>query len=255
MSEIETRLAEIRARIAQAATRAGRVPTDIRLIAVSKTFPIADVRAAYEAGQRDFGENRVQEALQKMDAAADMSIRWHLIGHLQSNKARKAAERCAFVHSIDSVDLLQRIDDAAAAAGRSPELLVQADLALEATKHGAPLDQLPAIFEQAGRCRAAKVAGLMLLPPLAENPEDARPWFRQLRELRDHLASDGVPASCLRELSMGMSHDFEVAIEEGATMVRVGSAIFGTKSGTVEFPVASCQFKEDAAISNVRGPF
>jgi pyridoxal phosphate enzyme (YggS family) len=227
VSQIAVRLSEVRARMAQAAARAGRSPTDIRLIAVSKTFPIEAVRAAYDAGQRDFGENRVQEALLKIAASTDLDIRWHLIGHLQSNKARKAAEHCALIHSIDSADLLRRVDEAAAAAGRAPELLVQADLARETTKHGAPIDRISDTFEQAVHCTAARVVGLMLLPPLAENPQDARPWFQQLRELRDSLASNGVPAAHLAELSMGMSHDFEVAIEEGATMVRVGSAIFG----------------------------
>jgi len=187
------------------------------------------VRAAYAAGQRDFGENRLQEALQKLDRAADMEIRWHLVGHLQSNKARKAAERMALIHSIDSVDLLRRVDVAAQAAGRSPELLVQVDLALEPTKHGVPLDMLRGIFEHAPCLTAARVVGLMLLPPLAENPEDARPWFRRLRDERDRLALEGVPGHLLRELSMGMSGDFEVAIEEGATMVRVGTAIFGAR--------------------------
>jgi pyridoxal phosphate enzyme (YggS family) len=226
---IEDRLTEIRARVADAATRAGRTPSDVRLIAISKTFPIDAVRAAYEAGQRDFGENRVQEALQKIDASADMDIRWHLVGHLQSNKAKKAAERVAFIHSIDGVDLLRRVDAAAAAVSRSVQVLVQVDLAAEATKHGAPVETLAAIFDEAQRCQAAQVAGLMLLPPLAENPEDARPWFRRLREERDRLLDAGVPSSRLRELSMGMSHDFEVAIDEGATMVRVGTAIFGQR--------------------------
>jgi pyridoxal phosphate enzyme (YggS family) len=226
---IEDRLTEIRARVADAATRAGRSPSDVRLIAVSKTFPIDAVRAAYEAGQRDFGENRVQEALQKIDASADMDIRWHLVGHLQSNKAKKAAERVAFIHSIDGVDLLRRVDAAAAALSRSVQVLVQVDLAAEATKHGAPVGTLAEIFDEAQRCQAAQVAGLMLLPPLAENPEDARPWFRRLREERDRLLDAGVPSSRLRELSMGMSHDFEVAIDEGATMVRVGTAIFGQR--------------------------
>ena len=226
---IAAHLHEIRARIADAAARAGRPPADIRLIAVSKTFPIESVRAAYEAGQRDFGENRVQELLQKMDAGADLPIAWHLIGHLQSNKARKAAERVPVIHSIDSLDLLRRVDEAAAAAGRRPQLLVQVDLAGETTKHGVPPEQLHTLFAGAVGCRAATVAGLMLLPPLSENPEDARPWFRRLREERDRLLAAGVPASMLSELSMGMSHDFEVAIEEGATMVRVGSAIFGQR--------------------------
>lgn len=216
--------------MAQAAARAGRSPASVRLIAVSKTFPIDAVRAAYDAGQRDFGENRVQEALLKIGASPDLDIQWHLIGHLQSNKARKAAENCPWIHSVDSVDLLRRIDDAAVSAGRTPRLLVQADLALETTKHGAPIDRISDIFQHATRCSAARVVGLMLLPPLAENPQDARPWFQRLRELRDNLASRGVPAVHLAELSMGMSHDFEVAIEEGATMVRVGSAIFGERS-------------------------
>jgi pyridoxal phosphate enzyme (YggS family) len=158
-----------------------------------------------------------------------MQIRWHLIGHLQSNKAKKAAEHCAVIHSIDSVELLQRVDQAATAISQPRELLVQVDLALEATKHGAPLDTLPAIFAAAAKCSTARLVGLMLLPPLAENPEDARPWFRQLRAQRDQLMASGVPAPLLRELSMGMSHDFEVAIEEGATMVRVGTAIFGAR--------------------------
>ena len=215
--------------MSQAAARAGRSPTDVRLIAVSKTFPVEAIREAYDAGQRDFGENRVQEALQKMVSTADMEIRWHLIGHLQSNKARKAAESCALIHSIDSGDLLHRLDQAAGEAGRSPEVLVQVDLALEPTKHGAALETLPAILDEAVRCRTARLVGLMLLPPAAENPEEARTWFRRLREVRDGLVSNGAPAALLRELSMGMSHDFEVAIEEGATMVRVGSAIFGTR--------------------------
>jgi PLP dependent protein len=224
---IPQRLTEIRARIADAAARAGRSASDVRLIAVSKTFPIESVRAAYEAGQRDFGENRVQEALQKMQRSADMDICWHLIGHLQSNKARKAAEQVSLIHSIDSVDLLQRVDAAAAAVPRRLQVLVQVDLAGEATKHGARLETLPAIFEAARNCTAAELVGLMLLPPFAENGEEARPWFRRLRDHRDRLLASGIPASSLRELSMGMSHDFEVAIEEGATMIRVGTAIFG----------------------------
>ena len=226
---IAARLNEVRARIAEAAARAGRSPADVRLIAVSKTFPVAAIRQAYDAGQRDFGENRVQEALQKIDESADMHIRWHLIGHLQSNKARRAAESCALIHSIDSADLLHRVDQAAAAAGRSPDVLVQIDLALEPTKYGAALAIVPQILDEAMRCTAAKLVGLMLLPPAAENPEEARAWFRELRDQRDRLVSQGAPAFLLRELSMGMSHDFEVAVEEGATMVRVGSAIFGTR--------------------------
>ncbi len=226
---IPQRLAEIRDRIANAAGRAGRSPDAVRLIAVSKTHPIEAVRAAAGAGQRDFGENKVQEALQKIAQSTDTSLRWHLIGHLQSNKARKAAAAVGAIHAIDSVDLLKRVDQAAREAGRTVDVLIQVDLALEDTKHGVPVEEVPAVVQAASECTAAKLAGLMLLPPLVENPQDARPWFARLRALRDELVSNGVPADRLRELSMGMSHDFEVAIEEGATMVRVGTAIFGER--------------------------
>ena len=232
---IPGRLAEVRNRIADAAGRAGRPPESVRLIAVSKTHPLDAVKAAANAGQLDFGENKVQEALQKIAASTDTRLRWHLIGHLQSNKAKKAAAAVHAIHAIDSVDLLKRIDEAAAAAGRTVEVLVQVDLALEATKHGASVDEVPGLFAAAAQCRSAALVGLMLLPPLAENPEDARPWFARLRGLRDQLAEGGVPPARLRELSMGMSHDFAVAIEEGATMVRVGTAIFGAREyGTRE---------------------
>jgi len=227
--EVPHRLARIRERIADAAGRAGRSPDDVRLIAVSKTHPIDAVRAAADAGQIDFGENKVQEALQKIALSADTRLRWHLIGHLQSNKARKAAGAVGAIHAIDGVDLLRRVDQAAAEAGRTVDVLIQVDLALEDTKHGAPVETLPAIVEAAAGCTAARLTGLMLLPPIADNPEDARPWFRRLRGLRDELVDAGAPADRLRELSMGMSHDFEVAIEEGATMVRVGTAIFGER--------------------------
>jgi pyridoxal phosphate enzyme (YggS family) len=228
-SDIPKRLAEVRDRIANAAGRAGRKPEDIRLIAVSKTHPIDAVRAAADAGQIDFGENKVQEALQKIAQSTDTRLRWHLIGHLQSNKARKAAGAVGAIHAIDSVDLLKKVDQAAAEAGRIVEVLIQVDLALEDTKYGAPVADVAAIVTAAAGCTAAKLTGLMLLPPLAENPEDARPWFRRLRELRDELVAAGAAAERLRELSMGMSHDFEVAIAEGATMVRVGTAIFGER--------------------------
>jgi pyridoxal phosphate enzyme (YggS family) len=226
---IPQNLARIRERIADAAGRAGRSPDTVRLIAVSKTHPIDAVRAAAEAGQREFGENKVQEALQKIAQSTDSRLKWHLIGHLQSNKARKAAGAAHAIHAIDSVDLLKRVDQAASDAGRTVEVLIQVDLALEDTKFGAPVSEVAAIAQAAADCSAARLAGLMLLPPLAENPEDARAWFARLRALRDRLLESGVPPERLRELSMGMSHDFEVAIEEGATMVRVGTAIFGER--------------------------
>ena len=199
---ISANLAAVRARLARAASRAGRDPSSIRLVAVSKTHPIDAVLAAYRAGQSCFGENRVQEALQKISQSSDTPIEWHLIGHLQSNKARKAATAFACIHSIDSVDLLERIDVAAVEAGTRPTAFVQVDLAGEPTKHGATLEILLPIFEAAERCRAARVAGLMVLPPFADEPEDARPYFRRLGEIRDELTVRGVPASMVRELSM-----------------------------------------------------
>ena len=227
--EVPQRLARVRDQIANAATRAGRKPDDVRLIAVSKTHPIDAVRAAFHAGQRDFGENKVQEALQKIAQAADMSVRWHLIGHLQSNKARKAAQAAGAIHAIDSIELLKKVDQAASEAGRTIDVLIQVDLALEDTKFGAPVGVVRSIVDAAAGCTAARLTGLMLLPPLVANPEDARPWFSRLRTLRDELVAAGAPADRLRELSMGMSHDFEVAIAEGSTMVRVGTAIFGER--------------------------
>jgi pyridoxal phosphate enzyme (YggS family) len=229
LQRIPRNLADVRGRLEQAARTAGRDPASIRLLAVSKTFPSEAVRVASEAGQLDFGENRVQEGLQKIRATADLQLRWHLVGHLQSNKARKAVEAFDLIHSIDGADLLRQVDQAAEASGRNPEVLVQVDLAGETTKFGTPEQTVPAVFEAGQSLRAARIVGLMLLPPFAENPEDARPWFRRLRGLRDRLADQGVPSSWLGELSMGMSHDFTVAIEEGATIVRIGTAIFGER--------------------------
>jgi pyridoxal phosphate enzyme (YggS family) len=229
VTDVPSALSTIRDRIAAAAVAAGRPPGSVGLLAVSKTFGADHVRAAYAAGQRDFGENKVQEALQKIQETADLEIRWHLIGHLQSNKVRRAAPSFAAIHSIDSVDLLRRVDQAAADAGKAPDLFIQVDLAGESTKFGAPEAEVPAIARAALECRAARLRGLMLLPPWFDDPEQARPYFRRARELRDRLVEGGVDDAHLQELSMGMSHDFEVAIQEGATLVRVGTAIFGQR--------------------------
>ncbi len=226
---IADRLSGIRVRIAAAARSAGRDPSSVRLVAVSKTFPTRLIREAYAAGQRDFGENRVQEALQKISESTDLEIRWHLLGHLQTNKARKAGPAFAMIQSVDSVELLDKLDRAAVETGQSPELLIQVDLAGEATKYGASPGEVPRLFQAAGACRAARVVGLMMLPPVPDTPEDSRRWFTRLRDLRDGWLHSGVPAPMLRELSMGMSGDFEVAVQEGATMVRVGTAIFGSR--------------------------
>lgn len=230
LEHIAENLRIVRARMDAAAGRVNRDPREISLIAVSKTFGVDHVRAAWAAGHRDFGENKVQEALQKIGDSADLPIKWHLIGHLQSNKSRKAAVPFACIHSVDSLELLQRLDTAAADAGAAPDILVQVDLAGEATKFGAPSEAARRVVDAALACRALRLRGLMLLPPWSDDPELARPWFRQLRALQQAWSASGVPADALRHLSMGMSHDFEAAIEEGATMVRVGTAIFGKRA-------------------------
>lgn len=228
-AEVAGRLAAIRARIASAAHRSGRPPEAVRLIAVSKTFGADVVRAAYAAGQVDFGENRVQEALAKRAETADLPIRWHLIGPLQSNKATKVPGAFASIQSVHSLDLLERLSRAAVSAATDLATLIQVDLAHEATKSGLDEAQLRPVLAGAHDLPGIRVEGLMLLPPYSEDVEQVRPWFRRLRALRDTLLTEGVPADQLRELSMGMSHDFEVAIEEGATIIRVGSALFGSR--------------------------
>jgi pyridoxal phosphate enzyme (YggS family) len=229
VNDIAGNLAAIRQRIAAAAAAAGRDPASVRLLAVSKTFDADHVRAAYAAGQRDFGENKVQEALQKIEATAELPIRWHLIGHLQSNKAKKAAGAFAAIHAVDSIELVRRLDEAAEERGARPDLYVQVDFAGESTKFGAPETDVAGIVRAAVACRAAVLRGLMLLPPWFDDPEQARPYFRRARVLRDRLIEDGIDSAALADLSMGMSHDFEVAIQEGATLVRVGTAIFGKR--------------------------
>jgi pyridoxal phosphate enzyme (YggS family) len=208
---LRARLADVRDRIARAAGRAGRDPSSVRLVAISKTFTADHIRAAADCGQVDFGENKVQEALPKMERTGDLPLRWHLVGHLQSNKARKAASVFDVVHSVDSAALAARLDEAAGASTRRLDWLIQVDLAGEATKHGASAADVVTLCEHAANLANARLAGLMILPPAVDNPVQARPYFRALRELRDE-------------------HDFEVAVEEGATMVRVGTAIFGSRN-------------------------
>lgn len=226
---IAENLAAVRSRIADAAKRAGRDPSSVTLIAVSKTFDAEHVRAAWDAGQRDFGENRIQEAERKIAETAELAgVRWHLIGHLQSNKARKATS-FAVIHSIDSLELLGRVDAAAAGRNPGPDILIQVDLAGEKTKFGTPEIEVERLARAAVEARNVRLTGLMLLPPWNENQEVTRPWFVRLRALRDRLVSAGIPGAALGQLSMGMSHDFEAAVEEGATIVRVGTAIFGKR--------------------------
>jgi len=226
--QIRERLVRVRERIARAAERAGRSADDITLIAVSKTFDSTTVQQAVDAGARDLGENRVQEAIAKVGVVQG-EARWHLIGHLQSNKARQAVEAFDVIHTIDSNQLADRLDRIAGDLGRRPSVLVQVDLAHEPTKSGADESELPAIVEALESASHLEFRGLMTLPPFFDSPEQARPYFRKLREILEGLNRHRSTDQRLTELSMGMTNDFEVAIEEGATMVRVGTAIFGVR--------------------------
>lgn len=221
------RLTSVRERIARAAARAGRDAGSVTLIGISKTMPVEVVKEAVAAGLLELGENRVQEAREKIPAVG-AGPRWHLVGHLQGNKANVAARLFDVVHSIDSADLLGRLERGALAEGRRLGAFVQVALAGEAQKSGVPPGDLDGVLLAAERCAHVEVRGLMLLPPYDPDPERGRPWFRRLREVADE-ARARHPRLRLDELSMGMSEDFEVAIEEGATHVRVGRALFGAR--------------------------
>jgi len=230
---IASNLSAIHDRIARAARRAERNTDDVALMAVTKTFPAALILEAYEAGQRLFGENRVQEFAEKAGRLADLrDAQFHMIGHLQSNKVVKATE---IFHAIDSLDLAklgQRLNVAAEKLGKALDVLIEINVGGEAAKSGIAPDsaELEAILSQASEWKHLRIRGLMTVPPFTDDPEGARPYFRQLRAVRDRLATRNLPAVSFDVLSMGMSHDFEVAIEEGSTCVRLGSAIFGTRA-------------------------
>ena len=225
------RLTRVRARIAAAAERSSRAPEEVSLIAISKTHPSAVVSKLIQLGATDIGENRVQEAEEKIAEVGRDKARWHLVGHLQANKARRAVKLFDVIHSLDSIDLAQRFDRLCTEEGRENlPVLIQVDLGHEETKSGVDETELEQLVEEVGRLNRLQLIGLMTLPPFFDNPEDNRPFFRKLRELRDELAARGAFADRKGELSMGMTHDFEVAIEEGATMVRVGTAIFGERA-------------------------
>ena len=235
-SVLRARAEELRARIHAAAARVGRDPREVTLVAVTKTHPAALVREAFNAGLRDFGENRVQEADAKIEELAreTRGARWHLIGRLQANKARRAARLFDLIHSVDSPALAERLERVCAEEGRERlEVLVQVDLAREESKGGASADELPALVETLNACTRLRFRGLMTLPPFYEDAERVRPYFRRLRELRDELSAAGAFKGGAGGLSMGMTHDFEVAIEEGATLVRVGTALFGERGARV----------------------
>ena len=230
---IAENVAEIRERIETAARRAGRDPSAITLMAVSKTFPPDLIREAYAAGIRVFGENRVQEFAGKADALRELAgMEWHLIGHLQSNKAAKAAELFGAVDSLDSVRLAEKLNAAAEAAGKMLPVLIEINVGGEEAKSGVAPDteELERILIGATHWKHLAIRGLMTVPPYTDDPEGVRPFFRELHGIRDRIAARDLPAVSMDVLSMGMSHDFEVAIEEGSTCVRVGTAIFGERT-------------------------
>jgi hypothetical protein len=226
-STIAENIAKVRERLADACRRAGRSPDQVTLIAVSKTKPLDAIAAAAACGLHDFGENRVQEALTKIPHAPPQ-LRWHLIGHLQSNKAKPAVEHFHLIHTVDSPALAQRLDRLAQERQKTQPVLLQVKLGDEATKAGVEPAALPALYAAVRDLPHLRVRGLMTIPPFCPDPEAVRPYFRHLRELRDALQA-AFPSDDLPELSMGMSHDFEVAVEEGATLIRVGTAIFGDR--------------------------
>ena len=230
---IAANIATIHERVTAAARRAGRNPEEVLLMAVSKTQPPDRIREAYAAGQRLFGENRVQEFGGKVEALLDLKdADWHMIGHLQTNKAAKTAELFRAVDSLDSLKLAEKLNAAARALGRKLEILVEINVGGESAKSGLVpgSSALEDLLGSAPRLDALVFRGLMTVPPLTSDPQGARPYFRNLRELRDTIASRNLPSVAMDELSMGMSHDFEVAIEEGSTCVRVGTAIFGERA-------------------------
>lgn len=219
----------VRERIRTAAEAAGRDPESIRLVAVSKTVPEPRVRAAVAAGIGLLGENYIQEARDKIAALADLSVSWHFIGHLQRNKAKYAVRLFDLIHSVDSLKLARELDKEAAKHDKVQDILVQVNTGKEASKSGVYAEEALALVREAGRLEHLAVRGLMTLPPYFNAPEKVRPFFRELRNLRDRIAAEALPGVSMEELSMGMTGDFEAAIQEGATLVRIGTAIFGER--------------------------
>lgn len=229
MPSIIENLAVIKERMAAACDRADRDPAGVKLIGVTKMVPIERIREGVEAGLNTLGENYVQEALEKIEAFRDFDISWHFIGHLQSNKAKMVVEGFDLVHTVDRRSLAKELNRRARQQGRVIPVLLQVNVGQEETKSGTSSEELSALFEYVSSLDALKVKGLMTLPPYLEDPEEVRPYFRQLRKLLEQLRRQTPNPEDLTELSMGMSHDFEVAIEEGATLIRVGTALFGER--------------------------
>lgn len=229
-TDIATRIDQVQARIRRAAESCGRDPASVRLVAVAKTFPAEDVRRAAAAGATDVGENYIQEAREKVEALRDLGLRWHFIGHLQRNKAGQAVRLFDLIHTVDSARLGAEIDRAAGRMGKRQDVLVQVNVAGEATKSGVAPDVAAPLVRELSAMGALRVRGLMTMPPFFDEPERVRPFFAELRRIAERIRALGLPNVGMDELSMGMTGDFEAAIAEGATLVRVGTAVFGGRS-------------------------
>ncbi len=230
VARIADNVQAVREQIARAAAACGRSETEITLLAITKTFPVEIISEAVSAGLRQFGENRVQEAEPKVLYFADkISLGWHLVGHLQSNKARRAAELFPVIHSVDSIKLAKKLSQSCVELGKAVSVLVQVDLGEEATKFGVARDQARELVSEIRQLPGLSLDGLMTIPPFFEDAERTRPFFIELRAIRDRLESEHPGSLGKKHLSMGMSHDFEAAISEGATIVRIGTAIFGPR--------------------------
>jgi pyridoxal phosphate enzyme (YggS family) len=240
MMSIADNLKTVNDRMASAAKHAGRDPSSITLVAVTKTIAVEKIREAIAAGATVLGENRVQEAREKIDVLGP-AARWHLIGHLQTNKAKYAVRLFQLIHSVDNLALAQELDKQAAKIGKVQNILIEVNVAGEASKAGMAVKEAPKLVKEAARLEHISIQGLMTMPPFSEDPEESRPYFCVLRELARSIAQENIPGVSMKELSMGMSGDFEVAIEEGATMVRVGTAIFGERVKSSECGVRSAE--------------
>jgi pyridoxal phosphate enzyme (YggS family) len=226
---VKERLDRIKKRITDAAIRCGRDPESVRLVAVSKTMDADRVAQAIDAGAAILGENYIQEARDKFTALYDRPVRWHFIGHLQSNKAKYAVRMFDLIHSVDSFKLAGALDKEARKNDKLQDILVQVNISREETKSGIEETEAVDLVTRVNGLKNVQIKGLMTMPPFFDQPEKARPYFRRLARLRERIISSGIPGACMEELSMGMTGDFEVAIEEGATLVRIGTAIFGAR--------------------------
>ncbi|CCQ89347.1 conserved hypothetical protein, UPF0001 [Nitrospina gracilis 3/211] len=231
MTSVADNLAVIRQRIREAALRAGRDPASVHLLAVSKTVPMERILDACRAGVNVFGENKVQEAVGKLESPGAADCRWHFIGHLQKNKVKYVVGRFDLIHSVDSIELAEKLNAESEKQGMVTNALIQVNVSGEASKYGVDPDHLGDLLRRSGALSGIAVKGLMTIPPYTPDAEEARKHFVSLRTLRDRMCEKAIPGVTLTELSMGMSHDFEIAIEEGATWVRVGTALFGERAG------------------------